>query len=121
MSDLRQADVLESPPIWLKNLWKDMADAAAELRKLHDLLGKCNALCRIRAERIEELEAELVEQARLNGMGSEREARLMSMNAELVEAVKAERTRCAAIAREFDANGQSNYGACIAKRIEGET
>ena len=30
--------------------------AAAELRRLYDLLGKSNALCRIRAQRIEELE-----------------------------------------------------------------
>ena len=39
-------------------------------------------------ERNNELEAELAEQARLNGMGSEREARLMAVNAELVEALK---------------------------------
>ena len=36
--------------------------AAAELRRLHDLLGKSNALCRIRAERIKELERKLAEQ-----------------------------------------------------------
>ena len=38
--------------------------AASELRRLHDLLGKANALCRIRADRIKKLEAlnaELVE------------------------------------------------------------
>lgn len=39
-------------------------------------------------ERINELEAELHEQARVNGMGSEREARLMATNAELVEALQ---------------------------------
>jgi hypothetical protein len=32
--------------------------AATELRKLHDLLGKANALCRIRLDRIEKLETE---------------------------------------------------------------
>jgi hypothetical protein len=31
--------------------------SAAELRRLHDLLGKANALSRIRAKRIAELEA----------------------------------------------------------------
>lgn len=40
-------------------------------------------------ERNNELEAELHEQARANGMGSEREARLMALNAELVEALQA--------------------------------
>jgi hypothetical protein len=33
--------------------------AETELRRLHDLLGKANALARIRAERIKELEEEL--------------------------------------------------------------
>jgi hypothetical protein len=36
----------------------------------------------------EALKAELAEQARLNGMGSEREARLLALNAELVEALR---------------------------------
>lgn len=48
-------------------------------------LGK--ALARA-IERNNELEAELHEQARLVGMGSEREARLMAMNTELLEALK---------------------------------
>lgn len=39
-------------------------------------------------ERINELEAELHEQACVNGMGSEREARLMAVNAELVRALR---------------------------------
>ena len=34
------------------------ANACAELRRLHDLLGKANALCRIRAEEIERLKAQ---------------------------------------------------------------
>ena len=47
---LRLADALES----------DLSDitghkAAAELRRLHDMLGKANAIARIRAERIDEL------------------------------------------------------------------
>jgi len=33
-------------------------EVAAELRRLHDLLGKANALCRIRAAEIERLKAE---------------------------------------------------------------
>ncbi len=33
-----------------------IAEAAAELRKLHDLLGKANALARIRKQRITQLE-----------------------------------------------------------------
>lgn len=32
-------------------------EAAAELRRMHDLLGKANALCRIRAAEIERLHA----------------------------------------------------------------
>ena len=39
-------------------------------------------------ERNNELEAELHEQVRANGMGSEREARLMARNGELVEALR---------------------------------
>lgn len=39
-------------------------------------------------ERNNELEAELHEQVRANGMGSEREARLMALNAELVRALE---------------------------------
>ena len=38
--------------------WDDLNDAAAELRRMHDLLGKANALCRIRAEEIERLKAQ---------------------------------------------------------------
>ena len=34
-------------------------EAAAELRRLHDLLGKANALCLIRAQEIERLKAAL--------------------------------------------------------------
>ena len=41
------------------------ARSAAELRRLHDLLGKANALCRIRAARIAELEARMEVAARL--------------------------------------------------------
>ena len=76
--------------------------AAAELRRLHDLVTEDSILQRrqrdeiaqlgqalARAiERNNELEAELAEQARVNGMGSEREARLMALNAELVEALR---------------------------------
>ena len=96
MSDtaLRLADELEAT-------WKD-DPAAAELRRLHELVTEDSILQRrqrdeiaqlgqalARAiERNNELEAELAEQARLNGMGSEREARLMALNAELVEALR---------------------------------
>jgi hypothetical protein len=36
-------------------------DTSAELRRLHDLLGKANSLCRIRAAEIERLNAEKAE------------------------------------------------------------
>ena len=52
-------------------------------------IGKC-ADCdveRLEAEN-EALKAELAEQARVNGMGSEREAKLLAVNAELVEALR---------------------------------
>jgi hypothetical protein len=76
--------------------------AAAELRRLHDLVTEDSILLGRRRDeivqlgkalnlgilRINELEAELAEQARLNGMGSEREARLLAVNAELVEALQ---------------------------------
>lgn len=49
-------------------------------------IGKCADcdVAQLEAEN-EALKAELAEQARLNGMGSEREARLMAVNAELVK------------------------------------
>ena len=47
---LRLADALESDPSDITG-----HKAASELRRLHDLLGKANALARIRAERIDEL------------------------------------------------------------------
>lgn len=49
---LRLADDLErnALPTYI------VEEAAAELRRLHDLLGKANALNRIRAARIKELE-----------------------------------------------------------------
>ena len=94
---LRLADILEKMP-----LGECDEQAAAELRRLHDLVTEDSILQRrqrdeiaqlgqalARAiERNNELEAELAEQARLNGMGSEREARLMAVNAELVEALR---------------------------------
>lgn len=43
--------------LWFdRKLAQATEEAATELRRLHDLLGKANALCRIRAERIKELE-----------------------------------------------------------------
>jgi ATP phosphoribosyltransferase regulatory subunit HisZ len=55
---LRLADELE------KDRWHitgvTAQEASEELRRLHDLLGKANALCRIRLDRIEKLEAELL-------------------------------------------------------------
>ena len=52
---LRLADALMEPVV----LDKHMMQAADELRRMHDLLGKANALCRIRAGRIRELETAL--------------------------------------------------------------
>ena len=51
-------------------------------------------------ERNNELEAELAEQARLNGMGSEREARLKAVNAELVESNRAMLRHCLQVMQE---------------------
>ena len=62
---LRLADYLDHKDFLLSV--KHIMDAAEELRRLHDLLGKANALCRIRADRIKKLEAlnaELVEALR---------------------------------------------------------
>ena len=64
------------------------AAAAAELRSLHAENAELGLALARAVERINELEAELAEQARLNGMGSEREARLLAVNAELLEALK---------------------------------
>lgn len=65
---LRLADWLESSehPTDQKFL-----EAAQELRKLHDLLGKANALSRIRASRIAELEALFAGEADYREFGSE--------------------------------------------------
>ena len=50
---LRMADRLRSDlPVIFR---VDAEKAGAELRRMHDLLGKANALARIRAERIDEL------------------------------------------------------------------
>lgn len=55
---LRLADELEEPiPKYPAPTALESA-AAAELRRMHDLLGKANALCRIRAEEIERLKAQ---------------------------------------------------------------
>jgi hypothetical protein len=48
---LRLADALEGRA---ERAWT-RAEVAAELRRLHDLFGKANALCRIRAVEIERL------------------------------------------------------------------
>ena len=48
---LQLADAMEYDLDWCD-------EAAAELRRMHDLLGKANALCRIRAEEIERLKAQ---------------------------------------------------------------
>lgn len=58
----------------LKITIEDLTLAAKELRRLQD--------------ENEMLRAELHEQARVNGMGGEREARLMTLNAELSEALR---------------------------------
>ena len=63
---LRLADELEYD--WnVQDASSAMWQAAAELRRLHE---------------------ELQEQCRINGMGAEREARLMAVNQELVKALK---------------------------------
>ena len=70
-----------------------MSDKPEALRLAIVFEGACGPnevsaeLRRLNAEN-EALRAELAEQARLNGMGSEREARLMALNAELLEALK---------------------------------
>lgn len=51
---MRLADALDSEPSDITG-----HKAAADLRRLHDLLGKANALSRIRAERIDELKSAL--------------------------------------------------------------
>lgn len=91
---LRLADLIDKVP------YRGTHEAAAELRRLHDLLGKANALCRIRADRIKEMEA---------------------LNAELVEALRAlanadfgagdwgaDAERAALMARAALAKAQSN-------------
>ena len=72
MSDtaLRLADALDRAPYSSPTT----NDAAEELRRL--------------VAENEALKAELIEQARVNGMGGEREARLMALNAELSEALR---------------------------------
>jgi len=72
------------------NYRQDVYDeAAAELRRLHDLLGKANALARIRGERI----LELVEQLQSRVTCFERwedthNARLIKAAPDLLEALK---------------------------------
>lgn len=66
------------------------------------------------AELVEALRAELAEQARLNGMGSEREARLLALNAELVEAL-----RQIANVNAMDHEYQQWARAALAKAEEG--
>lgn len=73
------------------DLWGDQGDlleASAELRRLHAEHTELGQAIKRAIERINELEAELHEQARVNGMGGEREARLIALNAELVEALQ---------------------------------
>lgn len=55
---------------------------------LHSQIADLGKALSLGISRINELEAELHEQARLNGIGSEREARLLAVNAELVEALQ---------------------------------
>jgi hypothetical protein len=83
---LRLADVLDAQATWVpSDPAYAMHRAAAELRRLHAanaeltecLEKKSIAIQRIWKER-DEARAEALEQARLNGMGSEREARLMA-------------------------------------------
>lgn len=68
---LRLADLLEERSKLFK---EERHQAAAELRRL--------------VAENEALKAELAEQARVNGMGGEREARLMALNTELVDALR---------------------------------
>lgn len=75
-------------PIGTQSTYSTMKQAAAELRRLHDLVTEDSILQRRQRDEIAELKAELAEQARLVGMGSEREARLMALNAELVRALE---------------------------------
>ena len=77
------------------------SEIAAELRRLHDLVTEDSILLRRQRdeiaqlgqaikraiERNNELKAELAEQARVNGLGGEREARLVAVNSELVAAL----------------------------------
>lgn len=46
----------ESAEVWANEI-DTRVNAAAELRRLHDLLGKANALARIRQQRIKQIEA----------------------------------------------------------------
>ena len=61
---------------------------ATELRRLHAEHIELGQALKRAIERINELEAEIAEQARVNGMGGEREAKLMAVNAELVRALR---------------------------------
>lgn len=74
-------------------------DVSAELRRLH-------------AEN-EALKSELAEQARLNGMGSEREARLLALNAELVEALRDAHNALEIFCTDGSAPGQMTIAAVI--------
>lgn len=65
---LRLADWLESSE---QPTDQKFLEAAQELRKLHDLLGKANALSRIRAARIAELEALFAGEDAYRELGSE--------------------------------------------------
>lgn len=100
---------------------------AAELRAVGE--GIREPACFKAADRIEQLEAEVLEQCRINGMGAEREAALMGKverleaeNAALME--DAERWRLASTSHNFGISNwcefghRINYGQSAEKLID---
>jgi hypothetical protein len=92
-------------------------EAAAELRRLHDLLGKANALARIRAAEIESLKASLYGLYELEKQRDELEQRLTKTEAQLGEAV----WNHGELKREQLANQQKTSGSPINPFTNAET
>ena len=63
-------------------------EACVHIEGLWQLTKQLKQLLSRAIKHINDLESEIAEQARVNGMGSEREARLMALNGELVEALR---------------------------------
>lgn len=100
MNDLREKTKKAFDRVHLFNDSKEVAlgvneiddywarEACVHIEGLWQLTKQMKQLLSRAIKHINDLEAEVAEQARVNGMGSEREARLMALNAELVEALR---------------------------------